>query len=173
MTEPQSDRGETRRVNWSRVLVYGFLPGLVLLLAMAAGLLKWKDSSVRNADLARSQSVAAARDSAVAVLSFRFDTVDQDVAAARERLTGGFLDTYTQVTQDAVIPDAKERHVSATASVPAAASESANENHAVVLLFVNETVRIGNSPPTDAPSSVRVTLDKIGERWLISGFEQF
>ena len=160
-------------VKWSRVLVYGLLPGLALLLAMAAGLLKWKDSSIRNIDLARSQSVSVARDSAVAVLSFRFDTVDRDVAAARERLTGGFLDTYTQRTQQELIPNARERHVVATASVPAAASESVTQNHGVVLLFVTQTVRIGDAPPVDTGSSVRVTLDKIGDRWLISDFDQY
>jgi hypothetical protein len=31
--------------------------------------------------------------------------------------------------------------------------------------------RGGNDPPTDTASSVRVTLDKIGGRWLISAFE--
>jgi Mce-associated membrane protein len=160
-------------VNWSRILVYGLLPALVLLLAVAAGLLKWKDSSARNTELARSQSVTAARDSAVALLTFRFDTVDRDVAAARERLTGGFLDTYTQRTQEELIPNAKERHVSATAAVPGAASESATQNHAVVLVFVNQTIKIGDSTPADAASSVRVTLDKVGERWLVSGFDQF
>lgn len=169
----QRPSGERHRVNWSRVLVYGVVPGLVLLLAMAAGFLKWKDSSVRSIDLVRSQSVAAARDSTVAVLSFRFGTVDQDVAAARERLTGHFRDTYTKVTQQTLIADAKERHVTATATVPAAAPESASENHAVVLLFVNQTVRIGDSQPLDSASSVRVTLDKVGERWLISEFDQF
>ena len=144
-----------------------------MLLAVAAGLLKWKDSSVRNTDLARSQSVVAARDSAVALLSFRFDTVDRDVAAARERLTGGFLDTYTQRTQQELIPNAKERRVTATASVRAAASESVNQNHAVVLLFVTQNVRIGDAPPADTGSSVRVTLDKIGDRWLVSDFDQY
>jgi Mce-associated membrane protein len=171
MTQRQSD--DSHRVSWSRVLVYGVLPGLVLLLAIAAGFLKWKDSSVRNEDLVRSQSVAAARDSAIAVLSFRFDSVDQDVATARQRLTGRFRDVYTKVTQQTLIPDAKERHVTATATVPAGAPESTTENHAVVLLFVNQTVRIGDSRPADSASSVRVTLDKIGERWLISGFDQF
>ena len=166
MTQPKG-------VNWSRVLVYGLLPGLALLLAIAAGMLKWKDSSVRNTDLARSQSVTAAKDSAVALLSFRFDTVDRDVAAARGRLTGGFRDTYTQRTQEELIPNAKERRVSAAAIVPGAASESATENHAVVLVFVNQIIRIGDSAPADAASSVRVTLDKIGERWLVSGFDQF
>ena len=164
---------QSQSVNWSRVLVYGLLPGLVLLLAMAAGLLKWKDSSIRNIDLARSQSVSAARDSAVAVLSFRSDTVDRDVAAARERLTGGFLDTYTQRTQQELIPNARERHVVATASAPLAASESVTQNHGVVLLFVAQTVRIGDASPVDIGSSVRVTLDKIGDRWLISDFDQY
>jgi len=166
MTQP-------RGVNWSRVLVYGLLPALALLLAIAGGLLKWKDSSVRNTDLARSQSVSAARDSTVALLSFRFDTVDRDVAAAREGLTGNFRDTYTQRTQEELIPNAKERHVCATASVPGAASESATHNHAVVLVFVNQTIKIGDSAPADADSSVRVTLEKIGDRWLVSGFDQF
>jgi Mce-associated membrane protein len=166
MTQP-------RGVSLPRVLVYGLLPALALLLAIAAGLLKWHDSSVRNTDLARSQSVAAARDSAVALLTFRFDTVDQDVAAARERLTGGFRDSYAQRTQQELIPNAKERRVTATAIVPAAASESATANHAVVLVFVNQTVRIGDAVPAEAASSVRVTLDKVGERWLVSGFDQF
>ena len=107
------------------------------------------------------------------MLSFRSDTVDRDVAAARERLTGGFLDTYTQRTQQELIPNARRRRVIATASVPAAASESVTPNHAVVLLFVTQTVRIGDTPAADAGSSVRVTLDKIGERWLISDFDQY
>jgi Mce-associated membrane protein len=166
MTQPQG-------VNWSRVLVYGLLPALALLLAIAAGLLKWKDSSVRNTDLARTESVAAARDSTVALLTFRFDTVDRDVAAARQRLTGKFRAVYTQRTQEELIPNAKEQRVTATAVVPGAASESATHNHAVVLVFVDQTIKVGDSAPADAVSSVRVTLDKIGERWLVSDFDQF
>ncbi|MFZ0904722.1 MAG: hypothetical protein WAN71_12825 [Mycobacterium sp.] len=166
MTQPQG-------VNWSRVLVYGLLPALALLLAIAAGLLKWKDSSVRNTDLARSESVTAARDSTVALLSFRFDTVERDVAAARQRLTGKFRDVYTQRTQEELIPNAKEQHVASTAIVPGAASESATHNHAVVLVFVNQTIKIGDSAPANADSTVRVTLDKIGQRWLVSDFDQF
>jgi len=166
MTQPQG-------INWSRVLIYGLLPALALLLAIAAGLLKWKDASVRNTELARTESVTAARDSTIALLSFRFDTVDRDVAAARQRLTGKFRDTYTQRTQEELIPNAKEQRVSATAAVPGVASESATHNHAVVLVFVNQTIKIGNSAPAEAVSSVRVTLDKIGERWLVSDFDQF
>jgi Mce-associated membrane protein len=169
----KSAAADPHRVNWSRVLVYGLLPGLALLLAMAAGFLKWKDTSIRDADLARSQSIVAARDSAIALLSFRSDTIESEVEAARERLTGGFLETYTQVTREVLIPNAKERHVSAAASVPAVASVSATGNHAVVLVFVDQMVKVGNFPPADSSESVRVTLDKIGDRWLVSDFDQF
>ena len=116
---------------------------------------------------------AAARDSAVSVLTFRFDTVDHDVAATREKLTGEFLATYTQRTQQELIPNAKQRRVAATASVPAAASESVTPSKAVVLLFVDQTVKIGDDPPIATESNVRVTLDKVGERWLISDFDQY
>jgi Mce-associated membrane protein len=162
-----------RSVNWSRVLVYGLLPGLALLLAMSAGMLKWKDASIRDIDVARSQSVAAARDSAVAVLTFRFDTVDRDVAATRERLTGEFLNTYTQQTREELAPSAKQSRVVTTASVSGAAPQSVTSNKAVVLLFVDQTVKMGDEPSTATGSSVRVTLDKVGERWLISDFDQY
>jgi len=57
------------------------------------------------------------------------------------------------------------------ATVPAAASTSATANHAVVLLFVDQTVIVGQDAPSSTASSVRVTLDKINGRWLISGFD--
>lgn len=43
----------------------------------------------------------------------------------------------------------------------------------MILLFVDQTVTIGDSPPADSSVSVRVTLVKIGDRWLVSGFDQF
>jgi Mce-associated membrane protein len=159
------------RISWPRVLAYGVLPGLALLLAAAGGFLKWQDSSARAAQLARIESVAAAKDSTIALLSYKSDTVEKDLEAAKSRLTGTFKDSYSQLINDVVIPGAKRGHISTTASVPAAASVSATANHAVTLLFVNQTAVVDKDPPTDSVSSVRVTLDKVGGRWLISGFD--
>ena len=159
------------RISWPRVLAYGVLPGLALLLAAAGGFLKWQDSSARAAQLARIESVAAAKDSTIALLSYKSDTVEKDLEAAKSRLTGAFKDSYLQLINDVVIPGAKRGHISTTASVPAAASVSATANHAVTLLFVNQTAVVDKDPPTDSVSSVRVTLDKVGGRWLISGFD--
>jgi Mce-associated membrane protein len=160
-----------RRIKWSRVLAFGVLPVLVLVIAAGAGFLKWQDAWVRGSRVAGIESVAAAKDSTVALLSYQPDTVDKDLRAARDRLTGGFKDSYTQLIQDVVIPGAKKQHISAVATVPAAASVSATPRHAVALLFVDQTVVVGNDAPTETSSNVRVTMDRTGGRWLISGFD--
>jgi Mce-associated membrane protein len=158
-------------INWPQVVAYGVLPGLALVLAAAGGFLKWQDSSARAAQLARIESVAAAKDSTITLLSYKSDTVEKDLEAAKSRLTGTFKDSYSQLINDVVIPGAKRGHISTTATVPAAASVSATANHAVTLLFVNQTAVVDKDPPTDSVSSVRVTLEKVGGRWLISGFD--
>jgi Mce-associated membrane protein len=160
-----------RGIRWGRVLTYGVLPALVLLLAVGAGYLKWLDGSVRNAQFARIESVRAATDSTVALLSYKPDTVEKDLGVVRDRLTGTFKDAYTSLTHDVVIPSAQQKHISAVATAPAAAWVSSIRNHSVVLVFVDQTVTIGNDAPTSTASAVKVTLDKIDERWLISGFD--
>lgn len=160
-----------RRISWSRVLAYGVLPGMALSLAGGAAYLKWMDASARASQLARIESVAAAKDSTIMLLSYKSDTVDKDLDAAKSRLTGKFKDSYSQLINDVVIPGAKKGHISTTAAVPAAASVSSSPDHAVTLLFVNQTAVVDKDPPSDSASSVRVTLDKVDGRWLISGFD--
>ncbi|ORA19939.1 hypothetical protein [Mycobacterium arosiense] len=160
-----------RRIKWSRVVAFGVLPILPLVLAAAVGYLKWQDAWVRGSAAAGIESVTAAKDSTVAILSYQADSVEKDLGGARERLTGKFKDSYSQLIHDVVIPGAKKDHIAATATVPAAASVSATPDHAVALIFVNQTVTVGNDAPTDTSSAVRVTLDKSGGRWLISAFD--
>lgn len=65
----------------------------------------------------------------------------------RESLTGKFRDSYTALINDLVIPGSKEKKITAVATVPAAASVSASQNHAVALVFVNQTIIIGSDAP--------------------------
>ncbi|BBY51983.1 outer membrane protein [Mycolicibacterium arabiense] len=161
----------TPGTDWTRVLAYGILPGLVLLLALAAAYLKFVDDSVRTDDEVRTETVQAASDSTVKLLSYTPDQVEQQLGDARNLITGPFLDTYTALINDVVIPGAKEKQIAATASVPQAAAVSAGPDRAVVLVFVNQSVVVGNAAPANTASSVRVTMDKVDDRWLISGFD--
>ena len=168
--EPDTPR-ERRRIDWSRVLAYGVLPGFALLLALASGYFTWVNGSADDLAAARAESVRAASEDTVALLSYKADSVDRDLGAARERLTGDFKDAYTTLIREVVIPGAKEKHISVVAKVNAAAPVSVTANHAVVLLFVNQTVTIGEGAPTDTQPVVRVALDKVNGRWLVSHFD--
>ncbi|WP_442791158.1 polysaccharide lyase beta-sandwich domain-containing protein [Mycobacterium sp. Aquia_216] len=157
--------------DWGAIFVRGVLPALALVLALGAAWLKWQVFNAAEANTARVQAVQAATEGTVAILSYQPGTVEHDLAAARDRLTGQFRDSYTSLTHDVVVPGAKEKKVAAVATAPAAATMSASPGHAVVLVFVNQTTIVDNGAPTSTVSSVQVTLDKINGRWLISGFD--
>jgi Mce-associated membrane protein len=178
--EPESV-GAKRRFNWPDILAYGVLPALALLLALAAGFARWEYVSSSYGALPPAvseqnpspalESMNAAKDSTIKILSYKPDNVEQQLNSARDLLTGDFRDSYTSLINDVVIPGAKEKQISAVASVPAMASVSADPRHAVVMVFVNQTVVIGRDAPSDTASSVRVTMEKLDGRWLISEFE--
>ncbi|OBF30123.1 hypothetical protein [Mycobacterium sp. ACS4331] len=167
----ESAAAESGSSTFGRIVAFALLPALALLLAAAAGFLKWQDDSVRTAEVAAIESTQVAKDSTVKMLSYKPDTVEQDLGSAQDLLTGGFKESYASLINDTVIPGAKEQKISAVASVPAVASISADADRAEALVFVNQTVIIGDGAPTATASSVKVTLEKVGDRWLISGFD--
>ncbi|KIU17993.1 hypothetical protein [Mycolicibacterium llatzerense] len=156
-------------IEWGRVIAYRVLPALAVVLAAAAGGL-WYLTARHSNEAEQAAVIKVARDGTVALLSYEPDTVRQQLTDARKLLTTPFLDEYTTLTKS-VIPGAEQRHISAATSVPAAAAVSVDENHAVVLVFVNQTVRVGDQPPTSTPTSARVTLERLGGQWLIANFE--
>ncbi|WP_231995507.1 hypothetical protein [Mycobacterium sp. 1274756.6] len=168
--EAGHEHGGTRRRNWRRLVTFNLIPALVMLLAVAVGILKWWDSSLAASRVARVESVEAATDATIAMLSYQPGTVEEDLTSAARLMTGDFEKSYADLTREVVIPGARDKRISAVASVPAAASLSATPSHAVVLVFVNQTAVIGDEPPTDTASTVRVTLDKVDGQWLVSDF---
>lgn len=171
-TEPSASASRQGRANrWSCALIYSLLPGLALSLAVAAGYTKWCDGVARASHLAGIEAAHVASDGTIAMLSYKPDTVEHDLDAARDRLTAGLKDSYSQLTRNVVIPGSKQKRIAAAATVPAAAPITASPNHAVVLIFVDQTVTVGADSPTDTASRIRVTLDKVKNQWLISGFD--
>lgn len=166
---PQAKQRKSGGIGWVRVAAYRVLPALALVLAATAGGL-WYLTAKHGDGSTRAVVIKVARDGTVALLSYEPDTVRRQLNDARKLLTTPFLDEYTTLTKS-VIPGAEQRHISAATSVPAAAAVSVEENHAVVLVFVDQTVRVGDQPPTSTPTSARVTLERLGGQWLIAKFE--
>jgi Mce-associated membrane protein len=117
-------------------------------------------------------ALEAAKSGTVALLSYSPDSLDKDFAAAKSNLTGDFLSYYTQFTEQIVTPAAKEKSVKTTASVVRAAVSEIHPDAATVLVFINQTTTSKENPDgAFAASSVKVSLKKIDDRWLISAFE--
>lgn len=148
------------------------LPLLAAAMVLSAAWLFWNASARRGAVASGADAAQAARDSVAAIMSYQSATAQQSLAAAaRDRLTGTFLDDYTQLIKTVVVPDALAKRITATAKVPAAAVVSADAHHAVVLAYVDQTMVAGSAAPTQNRSAVRVTMDNVDGRWLISGFD--
>lgn len=147
----------------------------VICAALVAGLgvQYWQHMAPERAAESSSSEVGkVAADGAVAILSYKHGSVDENVAAAQDRLTGDFLEYYRDFTSKVVIPAAKEKAVDTQASVVGTAVASASADRAVVLAFVNQsTVTADNATPTLTASSVRVELKKDDGKWLIERFD--
>ncbi|OBH12793.1 hypothetical protein A5695_15395 [Mycobacterium sp. E1747] len=155
---------------WPRLIAGVLLPVLIVLLGGGSGYLAWETLSERLTQQARIESVHAATDGISALLAYDPDTAEKSLSAACELLTGKFKTSYAVFTHQHVIPDARERHITSVVTVPAAASVQATIEHAVVMVFVNQTFLRDPDPPKSTASDVRVTLEKVGRRWLISDF---
>ena len=150
---------------------------LAVALIASAGLTGWLYVNQYRPDQQTDPAAAkvaldAATSGTIALLSYSPESLDQDFAAARSRLTGDFLSYYTQFTEQIVTPAAKEKSVKTTASVVRAAVADIEPDAAEVLVFINQTTTSKENPDgAFAASSVKVGLKKVDGAWLIESFD--
>lgn len=149
------------------------IAGLLLLSVAAAGsvyLFFYRPDQLTDG-AAREVVLQAASEGTEALLSYSPDTVEEDVKAAKDALTGEFLNRYGEFADTVVTPAAKDRGITTEANVARAAVAAMRPEEARVLVFVNQVTTSAERPtPALATSSVIVTLVRDGGRWLISDF---
>ncbi|MBB5165418.1 Mce-associated membrane protein [Mycobacterium sp. AZCC_0083] len=150
---------------------------LAVLLLGSAGLASWAYLTQFRPDQQTDTAVAAetikaASDGTVALLSYTPETLDKDFATAKAHLTGDFLDYYTKFTTDVVTPAAKQKSVKTSAAVVRAAVAELKPDSAMVLVFLNQsTTSKENVDGSFTASAVKVSLTKVNGAWLISAFD--
>lgn len=144
----------------------------VVAVAVAGSLLIFQYRPDTRGDAAKNEVLSAATEGTVALLSYSPETLDRDFATAKSRMTGDFLTYYTQFTEKVIAPAAKEKSVKTSATIVRSAVAEMHPDSAVALLFINQTTTSAEKPdPALAASSVRVTLSKVEDSWLISSFD--
>jgi Mce-associated membrane protein len=155
------------RAKWRPILLAALV---IAAMGLAAGLFFFQYRPDRQIDDAAAyQAVRAASDGAVASLTYSADSLDRDFATAKSYLTGEFLSYYNKFTQRFVAPMAQRKHITQKAVMVRAAVSDLQPDSAVVLVYLNQTTTSKDkSEPLVTPSSVRITLTKVGGSWLIS-----
>lgn len=154
----------------SRVRLPVVLGALALVLALTCAVLRWLTVSEDQSATARDEAVQAAKEITAQMLSYETETVDQQLTAARDRMTGDFLGTYTAMINE-VIPAAHAQQIAAVAEVLRAGTVSVKPGTVELVMFVNQSVQVGNHMPQKTPSVARATMVKEGDRWLLSEYE--
>jgi Mce-associated membrane protein len=93
------------------------------------------------------------------------------MATAETELTGGFLEYYRKYATDTVIPNSKKDQIATTWTLMGSAVVSAEPSSAEVLVYLNGVVTKAGVPPNTLASSVRLHMQKVGGKWLISSLE--
>ncbi len=172
---PAAPRVEGRRSAW--LIAGGYVLLILVLLVTVAVLLAQRTTgwplhpqlTSHAVEQARTDAVRSGSEDAVALLSYDYRTVDDELKKARENITGPFLDDYTKLTTTVVAPAARDQSITTKAVVVGAAVESASPTHVVTLLFINQTTTTKSAPePSQSGSRVTLAMDKVGDRWLVS-----
>lgn len=150
-----------------RTFLVAWIAALTLLGA-GVGLLGWSVHQQERTDRAGA-AVGDAGSAVVDVLSYSAATIDADLAAAGEHLTGDFADEYATLTAELIAPAARADRIDTTAVVVATSVIEAGPDEVVALMFVTQTTRSSRLPePKIDGSRLEVTLQLVEDRWLIA-----
>ena len=148
------------RMFWAYLVVFGVVAAL--------GWPLWQQHRLAAAQQAAQR---AAVTYAQVLTSIDSDKVDDDFAAVLNGATGGFKDTYSKASVQLrqLLIDNK---ATAKGTVVQSAIQSGSQTTAVVLLMVNQSVTNTARPdPRVDRSRMKMTMEKVGGRWLASKVE--
>ena len=151
----------------------------VVLLALA-GLAAWQYVEARGATAAEesvaaadAQATDAAREIATQMFTYDHRTVDNDLAAVRERLTEPALTEFVEQSMPTVASAAKQQEASVYATVAAAApQEVVDSDHVTVLVMLNRMVSTKESPEAASSASrLSLRMERVDGIWKLAELE--
>jgi len=169
-TEPAAAgrRGRFGGSRWAGPVALGIV--VAALAAFAVHLaLAYTDARSRSA--AEREVLVPAKSAAARILSYDYRHIQQDATQGAAVLTGDFRIQYETVMRQQIVPQAPKQRAVVQAEVLSAGVSGMNADgtQAVVLVFANQTVSntATNQPRVDQVR-VRLTLDRVSGRWLVS-----
>ena len=164
-----------RRLDRLRWIPAGVLGAAVVVLAVLCVLLGngvWRGT--KSASYVRGQVLAAAKTCTATVSSYDYRKLAQSKKDGRACATGKFKADYTTAMDTIIAKEAPKTKTTQTLQVAKAGIEqvSSDGNQWTLLIYGQHTVTNTTTETTNTPRldklSVRVTMDKVGGKWLIA-----
>lgn len=150
-------------------IVFGALAAAGVIAAIVLGVSGYQLWQQDKTEQARTDAMSTASRTVSAMFTYEPATVDTELPRAADNLTESFRADYLKLIEQAIAPGAKEKQLTVKATTQAEGVVSADPEHAVVLLYLNQLTTSKDSPEgATSGSRVRVTLDKADNRWLVA-----
>lgn len=158
----------TRRPRWGRWLVSVSI-GLAALVAMGVW---WQVLDHRSQQRRVEQARAAAETIVVDLLTYRHESVAEELDAALVNVTGNFAEDYRRLVDEAIVPVSRERQLDTEAVIVQSGVAASDADSVTVLLFVDQATTSADAPGTRRDiSRIEVTVRQIDGGWKIDRLE--
>ncbi|MCU1672855.1 MAG: molecular chaperone DnaJ [Frankiales bacterium] len=164
-TDPRRQRRARRGISLPVV-------ALLLMTALMAAATTYLWLQVREHDRteqARRTGLEASRDAARLLFSYDYRTLDKDFSTGRALTTGDFRKQYDKTTTKVVSDVAKQYKAVVKADVVSAGVVRATPEQVVTIVYVNQVTTSTRVTGEKVDlSRVKMTLAKVGGRWLVT-----
>ncbi|MDN5913775.1 MAG: hypothetical protein L0I76_01425 [Pseudonocardia sp.] len=124
-------------------------------------------------DSARTEARGVAEKVVPGLLSYDHRSIAGEVDGRAAQVGGKFREDYLSLVRDIVIPASdREQLVTQTSTAAVGAMQEAGPGRVQLLMFLNQTsTRSSQEEPALSGSRVRVTMERDGDNWLVSGLD--
>ena len=144
--------------------------------AIGLGVLELRDDDPLDA-AAREDAVAPAGQAAEALLSFRYDTLGQELESERSLMTDSyaaeFLNVFPEQAQDVTTEKQATVESRVLAAAPLECGEECSDTSVRMLVFLNTETTVAGEAPEVAPNRAVITMQPDDGEWRVAGIDLF
>lgn len=143
-----------------RPRLVAFVAAAVAVAAVVATSVVWWQVLDRRADNERAEQARTAAEMIVVdLLSYRYESVEEELDVALGNVTGPFADEYRRLAAEVIVPVSRERQVGTEAVVVKSGVVETTPDAVTVLLFVDQATTAVDAPGTRRDiSRIEVTV---------------
>lgn len=147
-------------------------PVLIVLVGLAAVEVWWQVLGQRSQEQRVEQARTAAEAIVADLLTYRHNSVAEELDAALLNVAGEFAEDYHRLVDETIAPVSRERRLDTEVAVLQSGIVAAEEDSVTVLFFVDQAITSVDAPGTRRDiSRIEVTVRQTDDVWKVDRLE--